>query len=312
MFHKPAVVLRKLDSVQQGELQKLLSPTGRVQQSARRSAVSAGWQLLEVDHKEWQPGVPLAQYKGTNALVWAKFGDPESEEVRVTPAAAAAAQFYSELVRLRVAVRLVETAGPRLVAAADAFAEGGRAGIGGWWLRPGCTLRPDNIFWFSCCVAPADLPDWFGCSAALERVISALEALAQLVLCALVLREEPLGCRPAHLGRLALRQYCDNSAVVGAVAKGSSMSAPLAGVIQATARLCLQHGIALKVAHVAGHKNHWADVLSRGRQKDPDFWDQLSAAKRRHLDWAELLQGSGVAAQVPSKQSVDSLIRRGL
>ena len=65
--------------------------------------MSAGCQLLEVDHKEWQPGVTLAQYRGANRLVWAKFGDPESEEVRVTPAAAAAAQFYSELVRLRVA-----------------------------------------------------------------------------------------------------------------------------------------------------------------------------------------------------------------
>ena len=57
------------------------------------------------------------------------------------------------------------------------------------------------------------------------------------------------------------------------------MSAPLAGVILATARICLQRGIALKVAHVAGHKNHWADVLSRGRQKDPRFWDQLSMAR---------------------------------
>ena len=67
------------------------------------------------------------------------------------------------------------------------------------------------------------------------------------------------------------------------------------------------HGIALKVAHVAGHKNHWADVLSRGRQKDPGFWDQLSVAKRRQ----KLLHGSGAAAQVPNEHSVDWLIRRG-
>ena len=182
VLHKPAVVLRKLDSVQQGEQQRLLSPMGRVQQTTRRSAISAGWQLLEVDYKEWQPGVILAQYGGANRLAWAKFGDPESEDMHVTPATAAAAQFYFELVRLRVVVRLVETAGPRLVAAADAFAEGGHAGIGGWWLRPGCTLWPDNILLLSCCVAPADLPDWFGCSTDLERVISALEACAQLVL----------------------------------------------------------------------------------------------------------------------------------
>ena len=135
-------------------------------------------------------------------------------------------------------MRLVETAGPRLVAAADAFAEGGRAGIGGWWLRPGCTLWPDNIFFLA--VSHLLISQTGSAAARTWKESSRPWRLcAQLVLCALVLREEPLGRRPAHLGRLALRQYCDNSAVVGAAAKGSSISAPLAGVIQATARLCL-------------------------------------------------------------------------
>ena len=40
------------------------------------------------------------------------------------------------------------------------------------------------------------------------------------------------------------------------------MTPALAGVLQATAKLCLRHGIALKISHVAGERNPWADALS--------------------------------------------------
>ena len=68
--------------------------------------------------------------------------------MRVSSQAASAdsaARFYYDLLRLRVAVHRVETTGPRFVAAADAFADGHKAGVGGWWLRPGRELlRPEN------------------------------------------------------------------------------------------------------------------------------------------------------------------------
>ena len=44
-------------------------------------------------------------------------------------------------------------------AAADAFAEHDDAGIGGWWLPPGQSLRPENALWFSVHLSRSSLPD---------------------------------------------------------------------------------------------------------------------------------------------------------
>ena len=296
------MVLRHLDADQLRELQRLLTSSGQVQSAISSPAISAGWQVLEVNHQEWSAGVDIQQHTGTLGSAWVKFGDPDSKLVRVSSQAASAACFYYDLLRFRVAVHLVETTGPRFVAAADAFADGHKAGVGGWWLRPGCELRPENICWFSYAVTAEELPEWFVGPQGMESVICALEALAQLILCALILREEPLGRRPAHVGRLAVRQHCDNTGVVGAIAKGSSMTPALAGILQATAKLCLRHGIALKISHVAGERNPWADALSRGRCKDPAFWKRLDGSKRRYLDWSQLLSCSSEVAQAPEVQ----------
>ncbi|CAE7204478.1 PP5 [Symbiodinium sp. CCMP2592] len=251
----------------QRALQRLLTSSGQVQSAISSPAISAGWHVLEVNHQKWSAVVDLQQHAGTSGSAWVKLGDSDSKLVRVSSQAASAARFYYDLMRLRVAVHLVETTGPRLVAAADAFADGRKAGVGGWWLRPGCELRPENICWFSYAITAEELPEWFVSSQGMESVICALEALAQLILCALILR------------------HCDNTAVVGAVAKGSSMTPALAGVLQATAKLCLRHGIALKISHV-----------------DPALWKRLDGSKRRYLDWSQLLSCSSEMAQVPGHQ----------
>ena len=83
-----------------------------------------------------------------------------------------------------------------------------------------------------------DLPEWFQAED-LASVICALEALAQFALCLLLIEEVEPESRPACLGRMILRQQCDNQGVVGASARGASMTQPLCGVLQATAKLCL-------------------------------------------------------------------------
>ena len=115
-------------------------------------------------------------------------GDPTSAEVRVSREAAEAVTFYLNLIQLDVAIRLVQSTGPRVVAAADAFAEGGRAGFWGWWIRPGMQFCPENISWFSYQICRDDLPEWFQAED-LASVICALEALVQFVLCFLLDRE---------------------------------------------------------------------------------------------------------------------------
>ena len=68
--------------------------------------------------------------------------------------------------------------------------------------------------------------------------------------------------------------------MVCATSKGLSLKQPLASVLQAAALLCLQHQVTLRVSHVAGVRNEWADALSRGFAADADFWSQLQAENK--------------------------------
>ncbi len=58
-------------------------------------------------------------------------------------------------------MHLVSSWKPGVVAAADAFADGARAGLGGWWLPSSLPLCPENIC--SILLQPTDLPAWFLC-----------------------------------------------------------------------------------------------------------------------------------------------------
>ena len=120
-------------------------------------------------------------------------------------------------------------------------------------------------------------------------MIGALEALAQFVLCLLLIEEVEPESRPACLGRMILRQQCDNQGVVGASARGAFMTQPLSGVLQATAKLCLEQGVSLHISHVPGERNSWADALSRGREVLPYFWVRLQQTLRHQVAWRQLL-----------------------
>ena len=122
------------------------------------------------------------------------------------------------------------------VAAAGAYGEGTRAGVGGWFLPEGAELHPSNILWFSCEVEWAALPAWFTKDLHdLQSAIAALEALAQLIL--LSCQRSQLSLE-AKMGRISLRQQCDNMGVVCSTAKHLSMKQPLASVLQSTALFC--------------------------------------------------------------------------
>ena len=100
-------------------------------------------------------------------------------------------------------------------------------------------------------------------SGSLQRCIGALEALAQLVLFLLQVKEEKLD---GNLGTVTLqfRQLCDNASVTASTFKMLSMKAPLSHVLQTLGYFCCKHGAALHTSHIAGIRNEWADALSRG------------------------------------------------
>ena len=83
-----------------------------------------------------------------------------------------------------------------------------------------------------------------------------------------------------RVGWLAMRQRCDNMGVVGAAAKQLSLKRPLAAVLQSCALFCSRNRLTLRLSHVAGERNEWADMLSRGADKFNDFWQNGRSCRR--------------------------------
>ena len=266
-----------------------LTVDGKISENAVLSDVRKGWQIRAVGSAPFQSAEDLLTTVGKHDQVWVKFAEWGSTDIRVTEAVAEAASFYKAMVQLQTPVPLLEADGPLMPAAADAFADARSAGIGGWWLPPSKDLQPSNLKWFSIQLSASDLPDWFDQGKKdLQTHICALEALAQLVLTAGII-EDGLA-PPTWAGSVVLRQLSDNQGTVGAFTKNMSMRPSLAGVLQACARLCQQHGVSLRLSHVAGERNAWADALSRGPLQDPIFWKQLDQSAQWTPRWKELLE----------------------
>ena len=289
MLRKPRLRFAQLDNEQLEEVCAVLDAHCIVKSPGQCSDVQVGWRLLTVNGRAVCRPQDALSFPVKRNKAWVKFGEPDAVDISITKEERATARFFRQLLLLQeeVPIPLIDRAGPNGVAAADAYASGQSAGLGGWWLPDGLPLHPANIQWFSISLRQEDLPKWFTEEAQdLQSLISALEALAQLVL---------LECRlssPDGVGRVgwcSLRQGCDNFGVVCATSKGLSLKQPLASVLQAAALLCLQHQVTLRVSHVAGVRNEWADALSRGFAADADFWSQLQAENRYDPKWRDLL-----------------------
>ena len=112
---------------------------------------------------------------------WVKLLDAASDSVRPSRQESDV-EFFLRVVRLESPVHLAVRLAGSSPAAADAFASGEIAGIGGWFLPEGAPLAVSSIIWYSIPLDTDSLPDWFaGDSADLATKICALEAPAQLV-----------------------------------------------------------------------------------------------------------------------------------
>ena len=312
MLLKPALRFQHLDESQLAEVQRLLDSNWRVSQRAHLSDVQQGWQVAECGSKDVRCARDLQSCRLKNGRAWVKFLDAESATVRPSRQEAEVAEFFLRAVRLRSPVHLAASFGGRGPAAADAFASGSVAGVGRWFLPEGAPLAVSSIIWFSIPLDAHSLPGWFaGDNTDLETTICALEAFAQLVLLVMQVREAACSRRRPNVGCIALRQQSDNLGVVCSSAKGLSMKEPLASILQATAVFCMQEHLNLRISHLAGCRNCWADALSRGASHDATFWRQLCPARRRHFGLAEYHAGgqtlssvSGEAAKIAARQSV--------
>ena len=146
-------------------------------------------------------------------------------------------------------------------AAADAWAAGGTAGLGGWWCERAAPGHFE-VHWFRLELAPSELPRNWRMSPDAALDIAFYEALAQVLLCRLRLR----GRNPGGRAPVALRQGCDNLPTVGATGKAFTTSEPLCWALMALASVVAAAGADLAVHHRAGQRNERADAISRWRE----------------------------------------------
>ena len=159
-----------------------------------------------------------------------KFGDTASRQVQASKEEAAVSFYTWSSMRPQVCSLLrTRLLGGMLLA------------WGGCWSPPNCELDRASIKFFAVRVHRSDLPSWF-CTddegkpvASLQSCICALEALAQLMRLDARLSE---GQFRASLGRICVRQQCDNMGVACSASKSLSMRRPLCFVLQAPAAPC--------------------------------------------------------------------------
>ena len=272
-LHKPGLHFLQLDMVQLSELHGAIDKAGKVVRACRHCDAQSGWRVLELAGSGVRSANDVLSPPLKQGRVWVKFGEPEPKIIKFSQEELAVARFFKRLLTCSDPIPLVEKPGPVSVAAADAFAEDGRFGIGGWFLLPGAALHPSNIYYFTYQLQHSELPRWFTRPGKdLQAYIAALEALARLVL---------LDCQRrviqmhSSFAWISLRQFCDNAGVVCVSQKGLSLRQPLAGVLQSTALYAAEHRLQLKITRVAGERNVWADALSRGASVNPEFWRDL-------------------------------------
>ena len=76
-----------------------------------------------------------------NGRAWFKLGEPHASHTKPFSEEQRVAGFFLRFIESSRPLRLVELDGKPRLAAADAFAAGNAAGIGGWWLPKECPAR---------------------------------------------------------------------------------------------------------------------------------------------------------------------------
>ena len=222
LINKPGLMWRQLaveewDQVADamGEDGVLLWDVGGFTRGMSLSFVGKHKARSKRDWRQWAVGV------GSVA-----FSDWTSRKVRVSASAEAAVlRWIGWLTRggsIRSLIRRWVVPGE---AAADAFAAGDWASMGGWWMEVG-ELKKWECRWFRLEVNRDDLRPWVDIKGRMQDDIAFFECLAQVTLLALRTQE----------GRFRsglVRQGCDNQTTMGALRKWMSMCDPLTTAAQA-------------------------------------------------------------------------------
>ena len=282
LLFKPACVFRSVSSGQFGALLGALTNKLVVSRDLMDCDILHGWKL----HSVWNCPVdsldsePLRTPRIRQGMISCVFYNYSSPTIQCNRAAAWAAQLFLRAVenQVRIPLRVLEPG--RVRSAADAFATGQRAGVGGWWAVSEDALQQSKVFWFSEMLDSTSLPSWLCAKETLQQDIASFEGVAQL--CLLVGRTA--GQVPPPGVTLRFHQLCDNMGTAASLRKKLSMQVPLSYVLQAVGFHCCRLGICLDPQHVAGVRNQWADNLSR------NCLEGFDPGRRVRLNVRELLE----------------------
>ena len=214
--------------------------------------------------------------------VWIRLTDPTSPEVSITDLAKDSsavwrACFASALSRTPF---LTFAASPS-EAAADAFADGNQAGLGGWY-SPNGSPDPQEFYWFQLRLTPEMIPTAWEANPNPQRNIAFYELIAQVAL--IYIRSTLTSCRTWSL---SIRQWCDNLGDVSAGNKLFSTKPPLRHALQLLSSYIMKHRISIELQHIAGSRNTIADGISRFASPEELG---LDPSKRIQVSWQALCE----------------------
>ena len=187
------------------------------------------------------------------------FADWQARRVRLTQQALAAAALWQGSLAVGSDRHVQRRWWAQGDAAADAFASGDWASLGGWWMQSG-PLDKARCWWFRLEIHREELARWVPVRGALQDDIAFFECLAQVALAALRAKWT-LGSGGRWL------QGCDNQTSVGALRKKLSTKDPLAVAVQLMSSWESRHDIQVDVEYLPGDSNDAADQLSRWRKR---------------------------------------------
>ncbi|CAE7343240.1 unnamed protein product [Symbiodinium sp. CCMP2592] len=219
------------------------------------TSISEGSTLLSARHKTLHSKNDLALVPVSTKRMWLRVTDPTSSKRRLSEASRETLSFFAHLSSREWRPRPLRPPPTSSVeSAADAFGKGNDCGVGGWLQLPG-----GRLLWFAHRYTVQDFlelglpmqPD-----ANLD--ISSYETLAQCYVL--------LAFWKAHgSGRLALTlpALSDNSGAESVCNKLYTSKVPLNLFVRKLSMWSSITGVTLDCSHIAGEKNHDADLLSR-------------------------------------------------
>ena len=285
LLYKPHAIPKKLSVQQFEQLRVVLGHDLSVRKPLPALDVDENWKLRSVcgsvvSSLHSQVLQAPRVHQGSVSVVFFSQNHPST---RTCEESVYAAKLFVKAVSTQAPFPLYWQMGGALIGAADAYATEADAGLGGWWLPTGCTLAPQNTLWFQISLQHSDLPAWF-CSpqSNMQCRIAALEALAQLVL--LILQVQETAAPQVQSILVQVPQLCDNAALASLSSKMLSQKNPLSYMLQAIGYFSCKLGVILQVSHIAGVRNIWADMLSRGKALEG-----FNMANRRCIDLATVL-----------------------